>query len=564
MLQLSERIAVLALAVALGAPLAAQTTLYSYYGTNSVDKFGYSVRTVGDVDQDGYADFIFSAPFADTGGLDKNGFAEVRSGHTGGLIYRYEGPRSGDEFGYVCSGAGDVDGDGVPDFVIGLLIGQRRFQGECSIYSGATGLPIWTFSGSRGYDYFGLSASGVGDVDADGFDDVAVGAPGKDDNGSSSGEVKIFSGRDGTEIRSIDGDTSGDQFGWFLSDAGDVNCDKFPDMIVGAPTADLPGRTDCGMARVISGKDGAILHTFYGDGTDDHFGWCVSGAGDVDRDGYSDLIVGAYRNSQNGTHAGMARVYSGQTGAVLYTWLGGAAGDELGWSVRDAGDVDADGHGDVLVGARYDDTAHLDAGKAVLYSGATGQPIATFLGATVGAQMGFSVGGAGDVDADGYADIILGAAFDSTPGTDAGGAFVISIGGTGNPPKIEYREAGCPGSNGRLPRLEVRGRGALGESYDVLLRGGLASTPAVLNLGLQWDLPLGSLAPGCVAYAYPLDLFGTNTDLDGIASVTPYSTLPVNPAFLGVEIHHQWMVVDPTNNPLGISASNDAKVTLGQ
>ena len=494
------------LGTALVAPLTAQTTLFSYQGTNAIDKFGYSVRSVGDMNGDGRADFVYSAPFADTNGLDKNGFVEVRSGLDGSVIHRFDGDRAGDEYGYVVSGAGDVNADGTPDLVIGVLVGASRFRGRAEVRSGLDGSVLYMFQGVQSYDFFGLAADGVGDVNGDGYDDVAIGAPGRDNTGSATGELKVFSGRDGSVLWSADGVANNDQLGWFVSNTGDVDGDGYDDVVCGAPWADQVGKVDCGRAVVYSGLDGS----------------------------------------------------------TLYTFLGEAAGDLCGWSARDAGDVDADGHADILVGMPRNDTGFADAGKAIVYSGATGLALATFTGANAGAQMGFSVASAGDVDGDGYPDVVLGAAFDSSVGTNAGATYVASLGLTGTPGTFAYRGAGCPGSDGRQPRIELSGRAALGDSYTVAVRGALPNTIAAMNYGLQWDLPLTGLATGCIAHAYPLGLRTVAMNGNGMASTVPFTQIPVVTAFIGVEIHHQWYVVDPTNNFIGISTSNDGVVTIGQ
>ncbi|MHC4815998.1 MAG: hypothetical protein ACYTFN_23275, partial [Planctomycetota bacterium] len=118
-----------------------------------------------------------------------------------------------------------------------------------------------------------------------------------------------------------------------------------------------------GSARVLSGKDGKILHTFNGDSAGDQFGVSVSGAGDVNRDGYADVIVGAYRDGNNDTNSGSARVLSGKDGKILYTYDGDFYGDYFGWSVSGAGDVDRDGHADLIVGSGYADYARVFSGK---------------------------------------------------------------------------------------------------------------------------------------------------------------------------------------------------------
>ena len=550
-------------AAALTVAGAAQTTLYTFHGVGSIDKFGYNVTTCGDVDGDGRSDFIYSAPFLDIDGRLNNGIVRVHSGATGAVLQEYHGPEDGDEFGYSVDGIGDVDGDGHADYVITRLVLATRYAGEARVYSGATGSLVRVVHGGSAYDYFGISAAGVGDVDGDGYDDFAVSAPGKDDNGSSSGEVRVFSGHSGVELYDWDGDAGGDQFGWWVAGVGDVDADGVPDIACGAPTASLPGRSECGLVRVFSGRTGAVLHDFHGDASGDRLGWCISAAGDLNHDGFADLIAGAYLANDNGTDSGMARVYSGADGSTLFSFLGDAAGDQFGWSVRKAGDVDGDGWDDLLVGARFNDQAGTDAGMARLFSGQTGAVMHTFLGHDAGDQMGFSVGSAGDVDGDGYFDVILGAAFDDTFGTDSGVVRVVSFGGTGEPPRDILLASGCPCSDGHLPRIGISGRAEIGSTYSITLRSALPNTIAFVNIGIYWNQPLGGLAPGCTAVPYPLDFVPTLTDSFGAGSVTPIQLIPNDPQFVGVEVYHQWFVLDPTNNPLGIATSSALKTVLG-
>ena len=142
----------------------------------------------------------------------------------------------------------------------------------------------------------------------DGFADLIVGARGDDNNGSYSGSARVLSGNGGSVLFTFDGDSAGDEFGISVSGAGDVNNDGFADLIVGASATTTTANS--GSARVLSGIDGSDLFTFDGDSAGDRFGVSVSGAGDVNGDGIADFIVGARNGGLNG--GGYARVFSAQ------------------------------------------------------------------------------------------------------------------------------------------------------------------------------------------------------------------------------------------------------------
>ena len=167
-----------------------------------------------------------------------------------------------------------------------------------------------------------------------------MGARGDDTIGrnSSNGSARVFSGVDGSVLYNFEGDSARDGFGGSVSGAGDVNGDGFADLIVGAPFDDNNGSIS-GSARVFSGVDGSVLYDFDGDSAGDLFGGSVSSAGDVNGDGFDDLIVGANCDDNNGTRSGSARVFSGVDGSVLYNFNGDSADDGLGGSVSGAGDV---------------------------------------------------------------------------------------------------------------------------------------------------------------------------------------------------------------------------------
>jgi hypothetical protein len=449
--------------------------LITLNGYNANDQFGMSVSDLGDIDGDGYGEVIIGGNgtvrvVSLVGDWDYDGLSNIIEftigtelnnidsdsdlltdfteyhGNTDPLLadtdgdgvidgedtvndwlYFFNGDSAGAGFGESVSSAGDVNNDGVPDVIVGAPYDDNNgtYSGSARIFSGLDGAILYTSNGDSGGDYFGLSVSAAGDVNNDGFADVIVGAPYDDNNGTSSGSARIFSGLDGAILYTFDGDSAYDEFGWSVSAAGDVNNDGFADVIVGAYGDDNNG-SGSGSARIFSGRDGAILYTFNGDSNLDYFGRSVSAAGDVNNDGYADVIVGAYGDDNNGSNSGSARIFSGRDGAILYTFNGDSGGDYFGLSVSAAGDVNNDGYADVIVGANGDDNNGSSSGSARILSGRDGAILYTFNGDSSYDYFGRSVSAAGDVNNDGYADVIVGAPGDGNNGYSSGSARIFS------------------------------------------------------------------------------------------------------------------------------------------
>ncbi len=401
--------------------------LYTFTGEAAGDEFGVSVSGAGDVNGDGYPDLIVGAYLNDAGGTKTNaGRAYVYSGKTGGLLYTFTGEAEVDFFGFSVSGAGDVNKDGYADLIVGAWRsdagGTKPEAGRAYVYSGRTGGLLYTFTGEAVADHFGYSVSGTGDVNGDAYADLVVGARDNDAGGTNAGRAYVYSGQTGGLLHTFTGEAAGDGLGVSVSGAGDINNDGYADLIVGAV---FVGASGIGRAYVYSGKTGGLLHTFIG-GMSDGFGGSVSGAGDVNKDGYADLIVGACEDDWATTRTGRAYVYSGQTGGLLHTFTGEAYTDLFGVSVSGAGDVNGDGYADLLVGAWANDSGGWDAGRAYVYSGQTGALLYTFNGEAAADHFGVSVSGAGDVNNDGYDDLIVGASGNDAGGTAAGRAYAYA------------------------------------------------------------------------------------------------------------------------------------------
>jgi hypothetical protein len=255
-------------------------------------------------------------------------------------------------------------------------------------------------------DHFGAAVSGAGDLDGDGIPDVLVGVPGADVGSLDAGQVQILSGADGALLDTIDGAVAGDAFGTDLDELGDVDGDGVSDFAVSAPFSDAGG-LDSGAVVLFSGADRTVIRVHAGQAPNDRFGASLAAVADANGDGVGDLLVGAPLNDEAGNKAGKAILFSGADGSILRSWLGAVDREEFGTAVADLGDADGDGVCDVLVSAPLSDTAFENAGAVRAFSGADGSQLWEALGGVNNADFGLSIDGAGDVDGDGLADAIV-------------------------------------------------------------------------------------------------------------------------------------------------------------
>lgn len=409
-----------------------------FYGESAGDQFGYAISTAGDVNNDNYCDIIVGAPFNDAIQSDA-GRAYI---FYGGSVMNnlpdviLSGENYQDRFGFSVSDAGKINTDAVSDVIVGAPYYSGGFDyGRAYIYYGGTSMDNTADMIMTGtfLELFGYALESAGDVNGDSYNDLLISGIHADNN---QGKAYIFYGGillNNTADVTLTGDGPSYNFGGSVSSIGDINKDGYGDVLIGEAFNMYAGYYR-GRATVFYG--GAAMNNvadriIYGEAVDDRFGYSVSKAGDVDGDGVSDFISGAYGNDAGGTDAGRAYLFiSSNTGTDITDefFKGAATGDQFGYSVASAGDINGDGYSDVIAGAPMNDAGGVNAGRAYIFFG--GVPMdyiadVILTGEAAGDDFGISVSSAGDVNGDGYNDVIVGADFNDAGGTDAGRAYIF-------------------------------------------------------------------------------------------------------------------------------------------
>ena len=376
---------------------------------------------------------------------------------------------------------------------------------ELSSLAGANGFQI---SGAVAGDNSGHAVSGAGDVNGDGLDDLIVGAYGADANGlASSGASYVVFGTagglaanlalstlDGTNGFKISGEAVGDVSGFSVSGAGDINGDGFDDLLIGAGEADPNNHLSSGASYVVFGRadwsttanlnvsalDGSNGFKISGEAADDRSGAFLSAAGDVNGDGFDDLVIGAFGADSNGSYSGASYVVFGRAdwsttanlnllaldGSNGFKIIGAAGADYSGTSVSAAGDVNGDGFGDLLIGADGADPNGSRSGASYVIFGKTGGFAANLNLSALDGSNGFKISGeaaedrsgrsvsaAGDVNGDGFGDLLIGAEGADPNGSASGASYVVF--GQGGRVCDESESLGA----GRQQRLQDQRRG---------------------------------------------------------------------------------------------------------
>ena len=439
-------------------PSVAQVTLVpraSFLGTASYERVGYHIHSAGDINRDGYDDFLIGT------------FHNSKRGYNAGAAYlilgrpvanwgfgvslnsanaRFQGNVAYDALGY-CVGGGDLNGDGYDDILIGAPAGDELvienpghlyvIFGKATPDYGFYFVPALnanvSFDGENQNDLAGLTAAFIGDMNQDGFDDIITSAPYNDYGANDAGKVYLILGKASgwnrginlrTATASFHSTSTNGLFGYSVDGIGDVNGDGIIDFAIGergkGKVYIFFGRKSADWGLNCHANNANVILSSEQNG--DWAGWRVSKAGDVNGDGIDDLLVAAPFHDNNGQDRGKVYVVFGRTSGwpanlanADASFLGEGANDQAGWDVQDAGDVNRDGYDDFLIGAWYNDSNGTDSGEIYLIKGkpsgwtrnvSLSSITDHFVGEHAGDYCGFSVATPGDVNGDGWNDII--------------------------------------------------------------------------------------------------------------------------------------------------------------
>lgn len=404
--------------------------LHDLHGQTSGDQFGWIARRIGDVDGDGVIDFVTSAPTFSNAKKQACGRIYAYSSKSGDLLWSFDGAAAGAMLGNGAAGCGDVDGDRVPDVIAG-----SPGSNKAHVLAGKNGRVVFEL-GAEGLDKdagFGTKVCAVEDLDGDERPELCVGVPGV-------GRVDVFSSKGGGLLFSVaapeearDGRFGMALDGYIASTAGHAPLPGGGSrlLVVGAPLAMQTGRA---YVYRLSSQGADLQFAIEGDTTSKNVGhYFVAILRDCDGDGVEDVFASDWQNSGAAPGAGRVFVHSGKTGKAILLVDGQQPGEGFGTSMSQAGDVDGDGCSDLIVGAWQNRAGARSGGRCTLHSGKDGGLLAIYTCREAGDTFGFDAQGIGDVDGDGAVDFVCTSAWSGAKGPRTGRVLILAG------PKFEKR-----------------------------------------------------------------------------------------------------------------------------
>ena len=317
-------------------------------GTYTDERLGHSVAACGDYNGDGIYDHVAGA-YRHRGNGFRAGAIMVFDSLNGQTLLEVYGEAES-EFGWDVDSLGDVNGDGFPDFVVGAWLEKIQGQvcGAGYVISGIDGSTLYRKPGQPNW-LTGSNVANVGDLDQDGIHDFAIASPLADSGGHKSGQVDIYSGSTGLLIQSHIGPPSW-EFGSSMSPAGDINGDGIPEYLIGSTKADA-SRVNVGAYSLYDGETHEALWQVFGSYKGEKAGYAMAPIGDMNEDGVLDFLVSHPWSNMNGNAAGIARIHSGLDGSSLQSYFGTSNADLFGGALAALGDINGDGKPELLIGS---------------------------------------------------------------------------------------------------------------------------------------------------------------------------------------------------------------------
>jgi hypothetical protein len=472
-----------------------------FVGENDNDNAGSAISSEGDLNGDGYADIVIASSTNSEGGAASgqvyimwgragnwNGFTNL-----GNADASFLGTDIADSSGTAIDSSGDLNGDGLDDMVISsptnsdtdtqagkvsVVFGQKNASTAWTKDMDLETVADATFLGEYAFDQLGMMVSTAGDVNNDGIDDLLIGAPGFDATGADAGKAYLILGRtspwtkganvNNSSVATFLGQSAGDGLGLGCALVRDLNGDLYDDVVLGA-WGDNHKANNAGQVFIMMGRASgwakpmdlsAADASYVGDHANDALGLFMSSAGNVNGDGFNDLLISSEYSDVNGANSGMAYLLLGKASGWAMdqdittadaAFNGVVASEQAGRPCVGVGDINRDGLDDMMISSMLNDEAGVDAGQVYIVFGnktwsSTPKSLdlanASFLGADVGGNLGWALGGGGDVNGDGIPDLLMSATGSSGgSGTSRGVTYLVKFDHTHAPDAVTVVKA---------------------------------------------------------------------------------------------------------------------------